>query len=183
MKQPSWAGWIEAQDAGPAAAVTSLHDGAEPAPAPDPVADLLLLRAVEAPERRALAGRLLDEGLGSRSWRNHGVGVWELYDPSDPADGEPVALAVTRVGGAGRAILVAVVVAAALRGRGIGQRMVEELADALRTRGVLVLMAAAPDGDATATAALQRTGFRSSSWPHLTPSAGQPRMVWFDLEQ
>lgn len=66
MKQPSWAGSIEAS-------------------APDPVEDLLLLRGVDTPERLALAGHLLDEGLGSRSWRNHGVAVWDLYDPSDPA--------------------------------------------------------------------------------------------------
>ena len=182
MKQPSWAGSIEAQDAGPAPPITSLHDGAAPSSTPDPVEALLLLRAVEAPERHALAGRLLDEGLGSRSWRNHGVDLWELYDPSDPTDGEPVALAATRVGGSGRATLVAVVVTAGLRGRGIGQRMIEELADALRTRGVLVLMAAVPDGDATATAVLQRTGFRPSPGPRRSPTTGQPRMVWFDLE-
>ena len=185
MRQPSWPGPVEAADAGPAPTVTSFHDGPEARPGPparDQAAELLLLRAVDDPARAALAGRLLDEEPASPLWpAGAGVDLWELYDPSDASDDEPVAVAATSAASAGRVALVAVAVATRLRGRGLGRRLVEELADALRARGALVLAAALPVGQAATAALLERAGFRRSTGRGDGVTV-QPDVVWFDLE-
>jgi GNAT superfamily N-acetyltransferase len=185
MRQPSWPGSVEAADAGPAPSVTGFQDGSDirlEALAADPVAELLLLRAVDDPDRADVARRLLDERSGSPLWPATGdADLWELYDPSDASDDEPVAVAATRASGSGRVSLVAVVVASRLRGRGLGHRLVEELADALRARGALVLAAAVPGGPAATAAVLERAGFRPSTTGGDAVTV-HPDLVWFDLE-
>ena len=146
--------------------------------------DLLLFRALEDPGRRLAATRLLDDGMGARRWRPSGEDdLWELHDATCRSGKDPVAAAATRPIGDGRRVrLVALVVAAAGRGRGIGRRMIEELTDALRRRGVLTIVAAVPSDDAAAIVVMQRAGLRPSHVERSSPEAGGHDLVWFDLE-
>ncbi len=145
---------------------------------------LLLFRKVEEPDRRAMAWRLLDDGMDGRTWRlGSDLDVWELRDVASGGDEEPVAVAATGALGDGRrARLLAVVVVDAHRGHGIGRRMIEELADALRARGVLVVVAAVPVDHAPAIITVQRAGFRPSHVERAGGAAGHHDLVWFDVE-
>lgn len=109
---------------------------------------MLFLRRVDDPSRVAMAVRLLDEGPGGRGWRaSDQVDLWELQDLTSDDGDEPVAVAATSdLGDARRVRLLGVAVAPAHRGCGISRRMVEELKDALRARGVLTLATAIPEG-------------------------------------
>lgn len=151
-----------------------------------PVADdlLLLFRNVHEPDRRAAAWQLLDDGMGGGAWcLGSDLELWELRDVGAGDDDEPVAAAATCVLGDGRRVrLLALVVDAARRGHGIGRRMIEELVDALRARGVVVLVAAVPMDQVEAIATVQAAGFRPS---HVERSEGTvvgPDRVWFDVE-
>lgn len=145
--------------------------------------DLLLFRAVEEPARRALAVRLLDDGMDGRCWRLGGdADVWELHDATLGNDEEPVAVAATRSLGDGRRVaLAAVAVAGGHRGRGIGQRMIEEVCDALRAKGAVVLVAAVPSTEGTAMVVVQRAGMRPTHVERSSPAANGHDVVWFDV--
>jgi GNAT superfamily N-acetyltransferase len=146
--------------------------------------DLLLFRPVPDPARRTMAVRLLDDALGGRSWRSAAdADLWELHDAASAPDEEPAAVAATCPLGDGRRVrIVAFLVAAALRGTGIGRRLLEDLADALRARGVLTLVAAVPADHATAAVVVQRAGFRASYVERARPGQDGGDVVWFDAE-
>jgi GNAT superfamily N-acetyltransferase len=146
--------------------------------------DLLLFRAVAEPRRRTIAARLLDGAIGGRAWRRHGeADLWELDDATGAPDKEPVAVAATRPLGDGRRVkLLGFVVTPALRERGIGQRLLEDLSDALRGRGVLALVAAVPSDHAMAIVVVQRAGFRPSHVERASPDNDGRDVVWFDVE-
>ena len=153
---------------------------------------LLLFRRVEGPARRARASRLLDDGMGGRPawrlgtdvdlWELSDVDLWELSDVTGADDDEPAAAAATCPVGDGRRVrLLAVVVADAYRRRGVGRRMVEDVADALRRSGVLVVVAAVPAAHAPAMVVLQQAGFRPTHVERGSPEAGKHDVVWFDV--
>ena len=146
--------------------------------------DLLLFRAVADPARRSMAARLLDEGIGARAWRCRGeADLWELSDATCGPGEQPVAVAATCVVGDGRHVrLLGVLVDPALRGRGLGRRVIEQLADALRARGALALVAAVPSDHPAATAAVQRAGLRPSHVERASPESDGRDLVWFDVE-
>ncbi|HEV2811522.1 MAG TPA: GNAT family N-acetyltransferase [Acidimicrobiales bacterium] len=146
--------------------------------------DLLLFRAVDDAPRSAIAAGLLDEGMVGRRWRHGGqADLWELRDAAGAIDEKPVAVAATRPLGDGRRVrLLAVVVASSQRGRGIGRRMIEDLADALRAQGVLSLVAAVPSDQPGATVVMQRAGLRPSHIERANPETEGRDLVWFDLE-
>ena len=145
--------------------------------------DLLLFRAVDEPARREMAEQLLDSGMGGRRWRQPGnVDLWELHDATLGPDDRPVAAAGTRPLGDGRRVrLVAAGVAASHRGRGIGRRMIEDLCDGLRARGVMVLVAAVPSDLAAGLVVLQQAGLRPSYVERSSPEADGRDVVWFDV--
>ncbi len=145
--------------------------------------DLLLFRTVVNPPRRAMALQLLDSAMGSGAWRLWGdVDLWELHDATLGLGDQPVAAAATRPLGDGRRVrMVAVGVAAAHRGRGIGRRMIEELCDGLRARGVLVLVAAVPSDLAAGLVVLRHAGLRPSYVERSSPEADGRDLVWFDV--
>ena len=148
------------------------------------IEDLLLFRAVKDTARGTMAGDLLDEGMAGRGWRCGGeVDLWELRDAAGASDEEPVAVAATHPLGDGRWVrLVAVVVAWSRRGQGIGRRMIEDLADALRAQGVCSLVAAVPSDQAGAMVVMQRAGLRPSHVERANAEADGRDVVWFDLE-
>ncbi len=146
--------------------------------------DLLVFRAAEEPARRSMALRMLDDGMGGRGWQQaDDADLWELHDAAFGGDQDPVAVAATCPPDDGRRVgLVAVVVTARQRGRGIGQRIIEELCDALRARGELALVAAVPSDAAPALVAVQRAGLRPSPQGHAGLGADRDDLVWFGLE-
>ena len=151
-----------------------------------PAADdlLLLFRKVDDPYGRARAWQLLDEGMGGRAWRlGSDLDGWELRDVLSADDERPVAAAATCALGDGRRVrLLALVVAAAHRGRGIGRRTMDELVDALRALGVLVLVTAVPIDHMAGISLVQRVGFRPSHVERGNGVGGEHDLVWFDVE-
>ena len=119
-----------------------------------------------------MVARLLHDGLGS------GYGdadLWELDDAAGAPEEQPVAVAATCPLGDGRRVqLVGFVVSPGQRGGGVGRRLIEDLSDALRGRGVLELATAVPSDNVTAMAVVQRAGLR--------PDEIRGDVVWFDLE-
>lgn len=146
--------------------------------------DLLLFRAVEGRARSIAAADLLDRGMSAPSWRRGGeADLWELYDAAGSRDDEPVAVTATRpLGDGGRVRLVAVAVTPSRRGEGLGQRIIEELADALRAKGVLALVAAVPSDEAAAMVVVQRAGLRPSHVERSSADNDGRDVVWFDLQ-
>ena len=150
-----------------------------------PADDLLLLfRKVDEPDGRARAWRLLDDGMGGRAWRlGSDLDVWELRDVAAGDEEGPVAAAATCALGDGRRVrLLAVVVAADRRRQGIGRRIVDELVDALRARGVLVLVAAVPVDEVGAIATVQAAQFRPSHVERAEGTVVGRDLVWFDVQ-
>ena len=145
---------------------------------------LLLFRRVEGPDRRSLARQLLDDGMGGPAWRfGSDLDLWELRDLASGDQEEPLAAAATCALGDGRRVrLLAVVVDAAHRGRGIGRRMIDEVVDALRARGVLVLVTAVPVDHARAIATVQAARFRPSHVERVEGTSGAHDLVWFDVQ-
>ena len=145
---------------------------------------LLLFRKVDEPYRQSRARQLLDDGMGGPGWRlGSDVDLWELRDLASGDDEEPLAAAATCALGDGRRVrLLAVAVDAGHRGRGIGRRMIDEVVDALRARGVLVLVTAVPVDHARAMATVQAARFRPSHVERLEGTNGAHDLVWFDVQ-
>ena len=171
-------------DAGKTTASGGRHHSAMTDTVRGPADDgLLLFHKVEELDGRATGWRLLDDGMGGPAWRlGRDVDRWELRDVAAGDDDEPVAAAATCQLGDGRRVrLLAVVVAGAHRGHGIGRRTIEELADALRARGVLVLVTSVPVDDARAMVTVRRAGFRPSHVERHDGGAAALDQVWFDV--
>lgn len=145
---------------------------------------LLLFRKVDEPHRRAMVCQLLDGGMGGSAWRlGSDLDLWELRDVASGDEEQPVAAAATCALGDGRRVrLLAVVVAAARRRQGIGRRLIDDLVDALRARGMLVLVAAVPVDRAPAIATVQAAGFRPSHVERTEGTTGGQDLVWFDVQ-
>lgn len=145
--------------------------------------DLLLFRLVDDPERRGLAAGLLDEGVGLGWRREDPVEVWELCEAGFAPGEPPVAVAATTEPDRGQqARLVAATVAPAQRDRGIGTCVLEELADALRARGVLRLAAIVASHNGAAITILLRAGFTLSATERAAHMASGSCTMCFDLE-
>lgn len=143
---------------------------------PDPSGgELLLFKAVVETQRCAVAGRLLDDALGAGAWRRAAdPDLWELTDAAGARGEGPVAVAATcPLDGDRRVELMGFAVTPALRGAGAGERLLGDLADALRSRGVLTLVAGVPSDHPTDIVVVKRAGFR--------PWRVARDVVWFDL--
>lgn len=130
-----------------------------------------------------MASRLLDDGVGP-GWRRGGdAALWELHDAGAGEDDEPVAVAATRVLSDGRRVrLAGLAVAPPHCDARIGQRMIEDLSDALRARGVLVMVAAVPCDEPAALDLVQRGGLRPSHVERASAECEGRDLVWFDVE-
>ena len=141
--------------------------------------DLLLFKSVAEPRRHAVAA-LLHDGLGAGGWRGVGdVDLWVLDDAAGVPGEGPVAVAATCLEEGGRrAVLLGFVVDPARPRSGIGQRLLADLLDALRGRGVLAVVTAVPSDQVDAMAVLERAGLRRSA---ARGTDGRD-VVWFHLE-
>jgi GNAT superfamily N-acetyltransferase len=131
-------------------------------PAPRRPASGIVFRRVQSPsEREAASSLLADSGVPAAAVRSLGdavlFGLWDLAAP----DGEAlVGVAATRpLEGAGWVELCGIAVRAGLRRRGLGRRLLAEVADALRADGAERLLAGCADAHSPATALLAYAGF------------------------
>jgi GNAT superfamily N-acetyltransferase len=122
----------------------------------------IVFRRVRLPSERQAASRLLaDSGVPPPPVRSAGrsllFGLWDLAAP----DGNGlVAVAATRpLDAAGAVELCGIAVRAGLRRRGLGRRLLAEVADALRADGAERLLARPAAAQSPAGALLARAGF------------------------
>ncbi|MBD0324532.1 MAG: GNAT family N-acetyltransferase [Aldersonia sp.] len=136
--------------------------------------DLLLFRAVQEPQRRATVLQMLDASITSGAPHPDAqCDAWELYDATGGADEPPVAVATTRPLDDGRIIeLTAIAVASSRRRQGIGRRLIDDLSDAHRARGAMLLITTTTADGMSAATVLQRWGFRQA--PHHPPDDPPP---------
>jgi GNAT superfamily N-acetyltransferase len=126
----------------------------------------LVFRRLRSPSEREAAGRLLaDSGVAPVAIRSAGetvlYGLWDLAAPN--GDGL-VGVAATRPpDDAGSVELCAIAIRADLRRRGLGRRIVTEVADASRAEGAARLVARLEGGHGPVAALLAQTGFAAST--------------------
>jgi GNAT superfamily N-acetyltransferase len=135
-------------------------------PAPPPPVTGIVFRSVRSPSEREAASRLLAEGgVPPSAVRGSGesvlFGLWDLA----PQTGEGlVGVAATRpLDDAGSVELCGIAIRAGLRRRGLGRRLVTEVADALRTEGAARLAARLEGDHGPAAALLARAGFAATT--------------------
>jgi GNAT superfamily N-acetyltransferase len=126
----------------------------------------IVFRRLQSVAECETAGRMLADGdAPSRTVRGHGgavlFGLWDLAAPDAEA---LVAAAATRPLGAGGSVeLCGIVVRANLRCRGLGRRLVNEVADALRSEGTERLVARLERGQCLAAPLLAQAGFTAAT--------------------
>ena len=126
----------------------------------------LVFRRLRSLSEREAAGRLLaDSGVPPVAIRSSGdtvlYGLWDLAAPN--GDGLVGVAATQPPDDAGSVELCGFAIRADLRRRGLGRRLVTEVADALRSAGAAWLVARL-DGDyGPAAALLTRAGFAAST--------------------
>jgi ribosomal protein S18 acetylase RimI-like enzyme len=126
----------------------------------------LVFRRLRSLSEREVAGRLLaDSRVPPAAIRNSGDTVlYGLWDLAAPAEEGLVAVAATQPpDDAGSVELCAIAIRADLRRRGLGRRLVTEVADALRAEGAARLVARLAGDHREAAALLARAGFAATT--------------------
>lgn len=125
----------------------------------------IVFRRVRTPSEREAASRLLaDSGVSSPTVGGPGgtvlFGLWDLAAP----DGEGlVGVAATRpLDAAGTVELCGIAIRSGLRRRGLGRRLLGEVADALRADGAERLVARLEGPQGPVAALLARAGFATT---------------------
>jgi ribosomal protein S18 acetylase RimI-like enzyme len=126
----------------------------------------IVFRRLRFPSEREAAGRLLaDSGVPPAAIRSAGdtvlYGLWDLTAPNE--DGLVGVAATQPLDDAGSVELCAIAIRADLRRRGLGRRLVTEVADALRAEGAARLVARLEGGHRPAAALLARAGFAATT--------------------
>lgn len=128
---------------------------------PAPVTGIVF-RSVRSPSEHAAASRLLADS-GTPPAAAHGAGdtaLYGLWDLTAPAGEGLVGVAATQpLDAAGSVQLCGIAIRADLRRRGLGRRLVAEVANVLRAEGAARLVARLEGGRGPAAALLARTGF------------------------
>lgn len=124
----------------------------------------IVFRRLWSPSEREAAGRLLaDSGIPATAVRGRGDTVlYGLWDLAAKTGEELVGAAATRPlddSGAGSVELCGIAIRADLRRRGLGLRLVTEVADALRAEGAARLVTRLDGDPRPAAALLTRAGF------------------------
>ena len=167
--------------------------------ADSPMADPLLLRAVRsAADRAAAVALLLLAGVSEahvRAWAEEGE-IFVLCDSASCAGECPLGAALLMPLGTGRTMELRLLsVDPELRGNGLGRRLLYDLYDVLRARGVRRLISSTSNADMSRIALFQKCGFRFSHVERdgCTPAVGwvpgkrhdgltDRDLLWFELE-
>jgi ribosomal protein S18 acetylase RimI-like enzyme len=132
---------------------------------PEPVTGIVF-RSVRSPSEREAASRLLaDSSVPPAAIRSAGDTVlYGLWDLAAPAGEGLVGVAVTQPpDDAGSVELCRIAIRVDLRRRGLGLRLVTEVADALRAEGAARLVARLAGDHGPAAGLLARAGFAATT--------------------
>jgi ribosomal protein S18 acetylase RimI-like enzyme len=150
-----------------------------------PEAAGMVFRRCRSPSEQRAAGRLLAEGDVA------GTDLFGLWDLTVPA-GEALAGAAATgpPGDGGEVQLRGIAVAAGAGHRGLGRRLVCEVADSLRARGAARLVARSAGGAGLTVALLRSAGFVPAGAGHARAQVSAPRtgvpgdgeVSWWELE-
>lgn len=150
-------------------------------PPSPPVPGIVFRRLQSAGEHGAAERMLADGGASAPTVQGQSgrvlFGLWDLAASDSQA---LVAAAATRPLDAGSVELCGIVVRASLRRRGLGRRLVNEVADVLRAEGAERLVARPERGQCPAAPLLAQAGFTAAS-----DGGGAPpgvRLGWRYLE-
>jgi ribosomal protein S18 acetylase RimI-like enzyme len=126
----------------------------------------IVFRRLRSPTEREAACRLLaDGGAPPRTVRTPGesvlFGLWDLAAPNE--EGLVAVAATQRLDDARSVELCGIVVRPGLRRRGLGWRLVTEVADALRAQGAAHLVVRLEGDHRPAAALLARAGFAATT--------------------
>ncbi len=130
-----------------------------------PVSGIVFRRLRSAGERGAAERMLADVGAPAPTVQGHsGAGLFGLWDLAASDSQALVAAAATRPLDAGGSVeLCGIVVRASLRRRGLGRRLVNEVADVLRSEGAERLVARPDRGQCPAAPLLAQAGFTAAT--------------------
>jgi ribosomal protein S18 acetylase RimI-like enzyme len=125
-----------------------------------PATGIVFRRVRSSWEREAAARLLADSGAPALAAGSLGGTVlFGLWDLAAPDMGALVGVAATRPLDAAAVELCTIAVRAGLRRRGLGRRLLAEVADALRADGAERLVAGCADAQSPVAALLARAGF------------------------
>lgn len=126
----------------------------------NPPASGIMFRGCRSESEQQAAGRLLAGGTALITRYASGVELFGLWDLTAAPEESLVGAAATRpLDDDGTVGLCGIAVATGLRRRGLGGRLVCEVADVLRRQGVACLVDELPTGGPAAVALLRRCGF------------------------
>jgi ribosomal protein S18 acetylase RimI-like enzyme len=125
---------------------------------------IVFRRVRSTSERQAAAMLLADSGMPPAPDRGpDGTVLFALWDLAAPAGEALVGVAATRPLDAGAVELCGIAIRVGLRRRGLGRRLLAEVADALRADGAQRLLARPAGGQSPAAALLARAGFAATN--------------------
>ena len=152
----------------------------------------IVFRRCRSPSERRAAGRLLTgRGIPLPGHGVAGADLFGLWDLTAPAGEALVAAAATGPrGNGGEVQLRGIAVAAGAEYRGLGRRLVCEVADSLRARGAARLVARPAGGAGPTLGLLRSAGFVPAGAGHAPGHVGAPRVgapsddegSWWELE-
>jgi ribosomal protein S18 acetylase RimI-like enzyme len=124
----------------------------------------IVFRRLRSPSEHEAAGRLLaDGGIPAAAVASSAAALFGLEDLAAPEGEGLVGVAATRpLDDAGSVELCGVAIRAGLRRRGLGRRLVTEVADALRVEGAACLVARLEADQGPAVALLRRACFTAA---------------------
>jgi ribosomal protein S18 acetylase RimI-like enzyme len=157
---------------------------------PEP-AGMVFRRCRSPSERRAAGGLLAERGIAVAERGGAGTDLFGLWDLTAPAREALVAVAAAGpLGDGGEVQLRGIAVAAGARHRGLGRRLVCEVADNWRARGAARLVARPAPGAGPTPGLLRSAGFVPAGAGRAPAHAGAPRTgapagdeaSWWELE-
>ena len=158
---------------------------------PPEAAGMVFRRCRSPSERRAAGGLLAGRGMALAERGGAGTDLFGLWDLTAPAGEALVAVAATGpLGDGGEVQSRGITVAAGAGRQGLGRRLVCEVADSLRARGVARLVARSEGGSGATPGLLRSAGFVPAGAGRAPAHAGAPRTgapaddeaSWWELE-
>jgi ribosomal protein S18 acetylase RimI-like enzyme len=158
---------------------------------PPEAAGMVFRRCRSPSERWAAAGLLAERGIPVAEGSGAGTDLFGLWDLTAPAGEALVAVAATGpLGDGGEVQLRGIAPAAGAGHQGLGRRLVCEVADSLRARGVARLVARPAGGAGATPGVLRSAGFVPAGAGRAAAHVGAPRTgvpaddeaIWWELE-
>jgi GNAT superfamily N-acetyltransferase len=147
-----------------------------------PLTGIVFRRLRSPSERDAAGGLLVDGGVPAAAVAAGGAVLFGLWDLAALDAEALVAAAATRaLDDAGAVELCGLAIRADLRRRGLGRRLVAEVADALRSEGAERLIARVNKCQSPAAALLARVGFVATTTDGGEPAGAEVGWLYLEL--